>query len=187
MNVPACVETGLWTLHTLDALGRAWKQGPGRFGHVNVPRGAPGRASSRLSWLSRLGLGAALERGRWARWARRPGSVSQCCASVSVRDGSRHGRPRGVSRSRRPTGRQTGDREGSRGRTDRRAGRRERTRTGAGAQAGPAMARTPGGSTYASVSSVSGRMASGIWPYGLWSLAVWPLDSRRMALPHFTR
>ena len=50
--------------HTLYAPGRAWMQGPGRFGHVNVAQGAPGRASSRLSWLSRLGLGAALERGR---------------------------------------------------------------------------------------------------------------------------
>ena len=37
MNVPACVETGLWTFPTLNAPGRALKQGPGRFGHVNVP------------------------------------------------------------------------------------------------------------------------------------------------------
>ena len=62
----------------------------------------------------------------------------------------------------------------------RRTDRRERVRTGAGAQAGPAMARTPGGSTYASVSlrervfgvsavwpSESGRMASGFSPYGV--------------------
>ena len=39
----------------------------------------------------------------------------------------------------------------------------------------------------ASVSSESRRMAFGIWPRGLWNLAVWPLDSRRVAFPHFTR
>ena len=62
----------------------------------------------------------------------------------------------------------------------RRTDRRERVRTGAGAQAGPAMARTPGDSTYASVSLrervlgvsavwplESGRMASGFSPYGV--------------------
>ena len=32
-----------------------------------------------------------------------------------------------------------------------------------------------------------GRVAVGLWPYGLWNLAVWPLDSRRMAFPHFAR
>ena len=36
VNVLACVGTGLRTLHTLYAPGRACEQGPGRFGHVNV-------------------------------------------------------------------------------------------------------------------------------------------------------
>jgi len=62
----------------------------------------------------------------------------------------------------------------------RRKDRREGVRAGAGAQAGPAMARTPGDSTYASVflrervlgvsavwPSESGRMASGFSPYGV--------------------
>ena len=38
-------------------------------------------AGSRAIWSRECG------RGRWARLARRPGSASQCCASVSVRDG----------------------------------------------------------------------------------------------------
>ena len=36
VNVLACVGTGLRTLHTPYAPGRACEQGPGRFGHVNV-------------------------------------------------------------------------------------------------------------------------------------------------------
>ena len=36
VNVLACVGTGLRTLHTPYAPGRACEQGPGRFGHVDV-------------------------------------------------------------------------------------------------------------------------------------------------------
>ena len=56
VNVPACVETGLWTFPTLNAPGRALKQGPGRFGHVNVLGGwrtmarTPGRFDHMNVW-----------------------------------------------------------------------------------------------------------------------------------------
>ena len=43
---------------------------------------------------------------------------------------------------------------------------------GAGAQAGPAMARTPDNCDYASVSVTSAKRF-GFWPCGLWTLAVW--------------
>ena len=49
VNVLACVGTGLRTLHTPYAPGRACEQGPGRFGHVNV--GGAGGLGGPAGWV----------------------------------------------------------------------------------------------------------------------------------------
>ena len=162
VNVPACVRTGLRTLLTLYAPGRACEQGPGRFGHVNVDGAG--------------GLGGPAGRGQSVTAA----NTNQC---------DQHSAP--VRKRYRAPWSQSW-RAGLRSDVGPLRVEESIRLTGAGAQwlALPAVPTTDfcrRARACPRCLAVWPLHSLGVWPYGLWSLAVWPLDSRRMALPHFTR